>query len=334
MWAAVHSVQYQILCFTKLLVMTMAGPTPTLRELTAFRALLRTRSATEAATALRVTQPAISKALRQLESEMGISLFERVGGRLHPTPEAELLLPAVENVLSSMAALSNAGQAIRDQQIGQVTVGAIPTLSNVFLPAAIEAVARRHPDVRVAVQILPTRQIVEAVARGFIELGLVHDIIDDPLVNAEDIGVSAMACVVPASHPFAHRKQIHAKDLVGQPSVSFPVQSPIGLRISATFEAEGETFAPTMEVGASTLVCSLALQCGIPGIVEEYVLSLGWWPKLRAVSLAPAIPLRPRILTTRQRPVSAAGKLLRDEYRKLVTTALPLRRPMGNKRQG
>src|SRR6202035_280977 len=137
---------------------------------------------------------------------------------------------------------------------------------------------RRHPEVRVAVQILPTRQIVEAVARGFIDLGLVHDIVDDPLVNAEDIGASAMACVVPASHPFARRKQVHAKDLAGRPSVSFPVQSPIGLRISTAFEAEGETFAPTMEVGASTVVCSLALQCGIPGIVEEYVLSLGWWP--------------------------------------------------------
>ncbi len=300
----------------------MAQPSPTLRELAAFRALLRTRSATGAAVALRVTQPAISKALRQLEADMGIALFERVGGRLHPTPEAELLLPAVDNVLTSMTALANAGQAIRDQRVGQVTVGAIPTLSNVFLPAAIEAVARQHPEVRIAVQTLPTRQIVEAVARGFIELGLVHDIVDDPLVHAEDIGVSAMACVVPASHPFARRKQIRARDLAGRPSVSFPAQSPIGLRLSAAFEAEGETFAPTMEVGASTVVCSLALQCGIPGIVEEYVLSLGWWPGLRAVPLAPAIPLRPRILTTRQRPVSGAGKLLRDKYRALVQSVL------------
>jgi DNA-binding transcriptional LysR family regulator len=300
----------------------MAQPSPTLRELAAFRALLRTRSATGAAVALRVTQPAISKALRQLEADMGIALFERVGGRLHPTPEAELLLPAVDNVLASMTALANAGQAIRDQRVGQVTVGAIPTLSNVFLPAAIEAVARQHPEVRIAVQTLPTRQIVEAVARGFIELGLVHDIVDDPLVHAEDIGVSAMACVVPENHPFARRKQIRARDLAGRPSVSFPAQSPIGLRLSAAFEAEGETFAPTMEVGASTVVCSLALQCGIPGIVEEYVLSLGWWPGLRAVPLAPAIPLRPRILTTRQRPVSAAGKLLRDKYRALVQSVL------------
>lgn len=158
------------------------------------------------------------------------------------------------------------------------------------------------------------------------ELGLVHDIVEDPLVRAEDIGGSAMACVVPAGHPFVRRKQIDAKALAGRPFVSFAAQSPIGLRLGAAFEASGERFAPTMEVGASTLVCSLALQCGIPGVVEEYVLSLGWWPGLRAVPLVPAIPLRPRILTTRQRPLSAAAKLLRDEYRRLVAVALPAHR--------
>lgn len=304
----------------------MADRNPTLRELDAFRTLLRTRSATETARVLRVTQPAISKALRQLESDLGFALFERVGGRLHPTPEAELLLPAVDGVLSSVSALTATGQSIRDERVGQVSIGAIPTLSNVFLPAAIEAVTRLHPKMRVSVQILPTRQIVEAVARGLMDLGLVHDIVEDPLVHAEDVGGSAMACVVPVSHPFARRKQVAAKSLRGLPLVSFPVQSPIGLRLGAAFEGVGESFAPTLEVGASTLVCSLAVQCGIPGLVEEYVLGLGWWPSLRAVPFIPVIALRPRILTTRLRPLSAAAKLLRDQYRRLVAEKLPPKR--------
>jgi DNA-binding transcriptional LysR family regulator len=303
----------------------MARPlSPTLRELSAFRSLLQTRSATGTALSLNVTQPAISKALRQLEGELGIKLFERVGGRLYPTPEAEQLLPAVDGVLSSMSALSDAGQAIRGQRIGQVTISAIPTLSTVFLPAAVEIVARKHPDMRVATSVLPTQQVVDSVARGLMELGLVHSIVAaPPLVDFEDIGEAEVSCVVRKDHPLARRRYIEPHMLRGMPMVSFIQNSPIGVCLHAAFEAAGERFQPTMEATSSTVVCSLAHECNIPGLVEGYVLSLGWWPELRAIPMAPSIPIQPRILTTRQRPLSIAGKLLRDEVRRLVVERLP-----------
>ena len=59
------------------------------------------------------------------------------------------------------------------------------------------------------------------------------------------------------------------------------------------------------------------------GIVERYVLSLGWWPGLRIVPLSPAIPLRPRILSARHRPLSSTAKFFRDEYRQVVANLLP-----------
>lgn len=307
---------------------------PKLRELLALRTLLRTGSASETARVLGVSQPAISKSLRQLETSLGFTLFDRTGGRLRLTPEAELLIPAVDNVLTSVSALSAAGQSIRDERIGQVTVGALPTLAHVFLPAAIQAVTQRHPRMRISLQILPTRQIIDAVTRGALDLGLVHDLSDEPLLRTEDLGASAMCAVVPRGHPLHDAREIRARDLRGLPLVSFAEQSPIGQQIAAAFRQARESFAPTIEVSASTALCTTAAHCGIVGIVEQYVLSLGWWPSLRAVPLTPAIPLRPRILSTRNRPITSAASFFCAEYRKVVAGLLPapkrsrLRRPV------
>jgi DNA-binding transcriptional LysR family regulator len=301
----------------------MVRPTPKIRELLAFRTLLQTGSASEAARVLDVSQPAISKSVRQLEASLGFSLFERKNGRLRATPEAELLLPAVDDVFTSVSALTAAGQSIRDERVGQVTVGVIPTLAHVFLPGTLRALRKRHPKIRISVQILTTRQIVDALVRGVIDIGLAHDLAAEPMLQAEDFGRSPMCAVVPRGHRFWTHRRVRASDLRGEAFVSFTAQSPIGQRISAAFADVDETYAPTIEVSASTALCAISAHCGIVGIVERYVLSLGWWPTLRPIPLSPSLYLRPRILSLKHRPMSAAGKRFCEEYRHLVTRSLP-----------
>lgn len=296
----------------------MAEHPPKLHELDAFRTVLRVRSVSEAARLLGLSQPAVSKSLRQLEARLGFALFERLGGRLHPTPEAEALLPAMEGVFASVSALTAAGRAIRQGAGDQVAIAAIPTLATVVLPAAIEAAVRRQAGLRARVEILPTRQAVEAVARGIADIGLVHDILDDPMVAAEDLGTAAMACVVPEGHALAGRQRIHARDLRGISYVSYTVGSPIGLRMGDAFATAGESFTPAIEVGASTALCEMVLKASMPGLVEDYVLSLGWWPTLRVLPLEPLVSLRPRLLTSLRRPLSRPAKALCAEIGRIA----------------
>lgn len=284
--------------------------------------MLRTGSASEAARVLDVSQPAVSKALRQLESSLGITLFERIGGRLHATPEADLLVPAIDRVFASVSALVAEGQSIRDGHMGQVEVGALPTLAHVFLPAAIRAVAERYPTIRVSLHILPTRQIVDSVARRALDLGFVHDLIEEPALQAEDLEESTMCVVMPERHELGRRRSIKARELRGLPMVSYPAPSPIGLRLGAAFARAKEVFAPTIEVDASTALLAIVSNCGFVGIAERHILSLDWWPGIRAVPLAPRVALRPRILSSPHRPLSAAAKLFRDEYKAAVSSIL------------
>jgi len=303
----------------------MAPYTPNLRELRAFHTVHRTGSVSDAARLMNVSQPAISKALRHLETSLQISLFERIAGRLHATPEADLLLPTTENVFAAISTLAAAGQAIRDGQLGQVTVGALPTLAHVFLPSVIGSVAERHPKMRVSMHILSTRQIVDGVTRRLFDLGFVHDLIDEPSLSSEDLAPSAMCAVVPSGHTLQGRKHVRPRDLRDLPFVSFPVQSPIGMRLGSAFARAGETFAPAIEVDSSTALCATAETCRIVGVVERHVFSLGYWSGLEAIPLSPPILLRPRVFSNPHRPLSSAARLFLEEYRRVVAKTLSRR---------
>lgn len=300
----------------------MADHLPRQHQIDAFRAVMARRSVTEAALMLRVSQPAVSKSIRQLEELLGVRLFERVSGRLMPTAEAEAMAPAMDGVAASLQAVVAAGRAVRDSVGGQVSVATVPSLSTVVLPRAIAAAAERLPGLRVAVQVLHPRQAVEAVARGIADIALVHDVVEDPLVQVEDLGHAAMACAIPLGHRLARRRRIQAADLRDLPFASYDVQSPVGQRLATAFEAAGTEFAPTFELGAAPVVCEVAQQTGIPAVVENYILTLGWWPGLRVVPLVPEVSLRLRLLTTLQRPVPRSAKALglafRDVVRRLV----------------
>ena len=296
--------------------------TPKFRELQVFHTVLRTGSVSDAARLLNVSQPAISKSLHHLESSLQIALFERVAGRLHATPEADLLLPTTESVVAALSMLTAAGPALRDGHIGQVTIGALPTLAHVFLPSVIGAVVERHPKMRVSMNILSTRQIVDAVSRRLFDLGFVHNLIDEPGLVTEDLAPSAMCAVVPLGHRLHGRKHIRPRDLRDLPFVSFPVQSPIGMRLGSAFARVKETFSPAIEVDASTALCATASSCGIVGIVERHILSLSYWPSLKAIPLSPPILIRPRVLSNPHRPFSGAAKLFLEEYRRVVAKTL------------
>ena len=89
-----------------------------LRHIEVFHALMHAANMTEAARRLHVSQPAVSTVLKHAESQLGIRLFERTGGRLVPTPEAIALLPDVEGIFERLEALGRSVQGLRDVDAG------------------------------------------------------------------------------------------------------------------------------------------------------------------------------------------------------------------------
>ena len=100
-----------------------------LRQIEVFSTIMRTGSVTKAAKALNVSQPSVSKVLKHTELRLGFPLFKRIGGRLYPTPEAEILYAETARIDEDVAHLSQLAFELSDAGVGRIRVGCPPSLS-------------------------------------------------------------------------------------------------------------------------------------------------------------------------------------------------------------
>jgi DNA-binding transcriptional LysR family regulator len=103
-----------------------------LRQLEVFQAIMKTGSVTEAAEILGLSQPAVSVILKNAETQIGMKLFERMRGRLHPTLEARTLAPDVEAIFTLILNLNWHAGALRDGVHGIVGGGSSPSVGHGF----------------------------------------------------------------------------------------------------------------------------------------------------------------------------------------------------------
>ncbi|WP_298390618.1 LysR substrate-binding domain-containing protein [Ruegeria sp.] len=288
------------------------------RHLRVFGALMTSSTATEAAESLNVSQPAVSKVLSQLEEDLGIRLFERIKGRLYPTPEAHALYPEVEKVFGAMNAVERMTLNMRDSGPGRVSIAALPTMSNILLPEVISHYRNVMPNVRVSVQVLPSLSIVEKVMEGHVDIGLLGDSTDVPTLNAEDLLECQCILIMPRDHPLCACDKIGLADTLDYPLISYFQDSPFGYRIKRTFEKQGYPFEPAIEASASSTICSLVENGAGIAIVEPYLLYSEKGPDVIARHIDPPLIIRPRLLYPRYRPLSGAATRLVEMFKALI----------------
>lgn len=169
-----------------------------LRHIEVFHAIMLTGSVSGAARMLHVTQPAVSRTLQHAELQLGFALFERAGGRLQPTPEAQALFPQVERLfeqLGDVQRLSANLQAGRGQ--GVLRVLTVPGLGLEIFPRAVQLFRVRHPQVLVCHQTLHTTQIASALVLQEADVGYVFNMGGHPALVSEEMARQPVVCVAP-----------------------------------------------------------------------------------------------------------------------------------------
>lgn len=197
------------------------------RQLEIFRAIMRFGSLTAAANALAVSQPAVSKVLHHLESQLGYRLFERIGGRLTPTAEAHLLYGDADRVFREIEVLKDLARTIGERKVGLLRIGASPPVTFSVLPKALAAFQQSHPTVKVQLHALPKREIVEQLLIGDIDLGLTLSTIQAPTVKSEILSSVGLVVVMLKTDPLADRQVVTAADLIGRPLISYGSDAPM-----------------------------------------------------------------------------------------------------------
>jgi DNA-binding transcriptional LysR family regulator len=190
----------------------------TLRQFEVFLAVARAKSFRRAAEALRLSQPALSQHVRELETELGARLLDRVGRAVHLTGAGRVL---EEHATRLLATLTDARQAIADLQglqRGSLIVGASTTPGIYVLPAFIGLFRRRYPGVDVTMRLGNSEQVESLVRTGQLDLGLIGDHGRSP--DQGHLAASLadeLVLVVGSTHPWAGRREIRPEELAGQP---------------------------------------------------------------------------------------------------------------------
>lgn len=190
------------------------------RRLSHLLAAVRHRSLTEAAAALELTQPALSRSIQALERAIGGPLLERGRFGVRPTALGEALAAhaeAIEDELQQAARLAAARQA----EAARLTIGCGPSEATRLLPLALDAVRRAERPPRVSVLYGLNESLMPMVKSGEIDLALssIPATAHDPELLHEPLHVDAGVVVARSSHPLAARRQVRPAELLAWPWV-------------------------------------------------------------------------------------------------------------------
>ena len=192
-----------------------------LRHLECFVAVARLRNLRKAAERLSITQPAVSKTLKELEDTLGARLFERARSGSTLTAQGEVFLRHASESLAALQAGVRSLEQARARGPARVAIGALPTVAPSFVPAAVLAFRRAMPGAVVRVQTGANAQLLSQLKAG--ELDLVLGRLSDPEPMAglsfEHLYTDPLALVVRPDHPLLARRAPAAADLAAFPAV-------------------------------------------------------------------------------------------------------------------
>jgi Transcriptional regulator len=300
-----------------------------LRHLEVFRTVVKAGSVSAAGRMLYISQPAVTKTLHLLESELGLTLFLRVRGRLVCTPEAEALMPEVERLFGSVASVQHAASQIRQGLRGRITIAAVSTLAMSVVARAVGRFAQSHPEVTFDVRALPTRHVVEYVHNSQVDMGILDVSAPTGTLEVEEFCASEVGCLLHRDHPLARHRVLTPKLLQGQPLISFADDTLTGWRLREAFRQAGVDYE-TRLVSNSTVTCYAMIEpLQAIALVDPFTLMSQAWPNLVLRRFRPLLDIRPRFLFQRERPRPLVVQLFTNQLREVAQemTAIVPRRP-------
>lgn len=281
-----------------------------LRQLAALVAIADHGSFSAAARSLHTVQSNVSTHVARLERELDATLVDRATGGL--TAEGEAVVARARRVQGELDALVADVTALHQEVTGTVRAGVIGTTGRWLVPLLLEALARRHPSVRLVVVDATTTSLLPQVAAGDLDLAVVALPVNDPDVDTEPLFHEDRVLVSPRDHPLAHVEPVTLVELGQHPLLLEPVGTSFRDELDASAAAAGVTLVPQAEVDGMRLLASLAHE-GYGAAVLPFTAVASWregdW------TVAGVDGLRPRsvgLARRRRGLLSAPARAVRD----------------------
>jgi LysR family transcriptional regulator, benzoate and cis,cis-muconate-responsive activator of ben and cat genes len=216
-----------------------------LRHLVYYREVARQLHFRKAAETLAIAQPALSRAIAQLETALNTDLLNRTRRGVEVTPAGRLLLERIEPLLRGLASIPTDLAALAEGQVGHVRVAFTGLAMATVLPRILREFHTRHPRIRLELTESPTSTQLAALQAGDIGCGFFHPDAPTPGLRTQLLLRERNGVLLPAAHPLArnHRHGLRLRDLADTPFVLFPRTHNPGFydRILAAFASAGVT---------------------------------------------------------------------------------------------
>lgn len=194
-----------------------------LRHLRYFVAVAEERGITKAAARLNVSQPPLSRQIRDLEHELQVELFDRAAKQIELTPAGKLFLKDARAVLQRMDVAVRRLRALPAVSSGEVRIGYAPTPTTELLPRVLKIFRKAQPKARVSLFDLSTNEMLAGLKARQIDVALV---VKPPLKKGdglvfEPLNELPIGIMVSNDHPFAKRRSVTLDEALSQPVVAY-----------------------------------------------------------------------------------------------------------------
>jgi DNA-binding transcriptional LysR family regulator len=235
----------------------MLMPAVNLRHIEIFHAIMTAGNLTEAARMLNTSQPTVSRELARFEQVLGLKLFERSRGRLHPTVQGLRLFEEVQRSWYGLDRIVSAAESLREFRQGELSIVCLPVFSQSFLPSLLQPFLARYPQVNI--QIVPQESplLEEWLSAQRHDLGITETLHTPAGTERTPLLTLNEVCVLPQGHPLAEKSVLTPQDFQGENYISLSLTDSYRQLLDALFLEHQVKRRMVVETHSAASVCAM-----------------------------------------------------------------------------
>ena len=296
---------------------SMRGRLHSIREYEALRAVITSGTTSGAARLLGISQPAVSRAVAQLETRMNLILFERRNGRLRPTAEALRLNRRLDRLFDAISLLD--GSDPGDPASQPIRLAAPPSLSGLVC-AAMARFMKLHPGQALSLETCTSGGLVSRLAEDAVDLGFTHADLTHSAMELIPFHASEAVCVMAPDHPLTRHAVITPEHLDGESFISILRRHMVRSRLDKVFADAGSEPRRVVEVATGLSAVSLARAGSGVAVICPFPAVRADDPTIAYRPFRPQFIYRTSFAVSSIRPQSAALRAFMRHVKLMVRT--------------
>jgi DNA-binding transcriptional LysR family regulator len=181
-----------------------------------FLAIVKSESFTKASRDLHLSQSAVSRRVKELETSLGTPLFERLNGHVHLTPAGQALVGQAEKILLHADDASRVLKEMQGGAAGELRIGATVTAANYLFPGLLAIYRRKYPRVRLVLRPASSEKLLAMVRRNELDIAAIGATLPADEMRVRGYIKDELVIATPPNHPLSRRRELQPAAISGE----------------------------------------------------------------------------------------------------------------------